>query len=439
METGSDQEGAEAGVSRSPAVASPSTSPSSKRTRVAAPAGPDGQGREPDSADRALTASTAPPSMTVITSTSVSQKPASADGALTTPTAPPSMTITTSTSVTLATATSTAAVAPVAPPWGGIEGAAISSRERNRAAVMSSRELMESVLRFIAGGSREARENVGRAAAVCRVWREAAYGEEVWGRMAAEVLPVLGAGARGLGRDGREYVVEFGRCLMERRVIFAETWWEGLRLHIEVWDEGDGLRMLSVEGRLGLEKSDHYISLGVTGEDRCEVVGPAFSAASRDPEGQWFDDIEDYLSRPAGDEIPSRLCTRAVVRDVRSGRRALLWESGRSHAWTSFDEDLADDGPLAPFLPTRSMYVGTHVATDRNILSPPCGDAAFEMWTSLYVRPEAGQVGATERARLYRFVGGDEERYGQHDSIARIYMRTDDSAALGRFVWSLLS
>jgi hypothetical protein len=65
---------------------------------------------------------------------------------------------------------------------------------------------------------REAREDVGRAAAVCRVWREAAYGEEVWGRMAGEVLPVLGAGGWGMGREGRGYVVEVGLCLLERRV-----------------------------------------------------------------------------------------------------------------------------------------------------------------------------------------------------------------------------
>jgi hypothetical protein len=128
---GGGGEGAEAGVSRSAAAAaaaaealpSPSPSPPSKRTRVAAPAAPQAQG--------------------------LGQEQASSDRAPATTTATASM------------------------------------RGRSRAAVVSSRELMERVLAFVAGGSREAREDVGRAAVVCRVWREAAYGEQVWGRMAS--------------------------------------------------------------------------------------------------------------------------------------------------------------------------------------------------------------------------------------------------------------
>jgi hypothetical protein len=45
--------------------------------------------------------------------------------------------------------------------------------------VLSSPELMERVLGFLAGASREAREDVGRAALVCQLWRDAALGEDV--------------------------------------------------------------------------------------------------------------------------------------------------------------------------------------------------------------------------------------------------------------------
>jgi hypothetical protein len=173
-----------------------------------------------------------------------------------------------------------AAPVPALPPSKGT-----SARMFMRAAAAaagSTRELVERVLGFLAGGSRGARGDVGRAASVCRLWRDVAYGEEVWGRMAAEVLPLHGA-----GRDGRRYVAEYGRCVAERRVWRKLDWWEGLRLHTEVWDARDNLRILSVEGRLKVDEGvydDQLVLLKIEGSDRREVVGAAFSVASRDPE-----------------------------------------------------------------------------------------------------------------------------------------------------------
>jgi hypothetical protein len=51
-----------------------------------------------------------------------------------------------------------------------------------RQEVVSSPELMERVLGFLAGGSRAARADVGRAALVCRLWRDVATGPEMWAR-----------------------------------------------------------------------------------------------------------------------------------------------------------------------------------------------------------------------------------------------------------------
>jgi hypothetical protein len=74
------------------------------------------------------------------------------------------------------------------------------------------------------------------------------------------------------------YMVEQGRCIFHRRMWFGETWWEGLRLHFEVWDDWDGFLMLSAEGTMGVvaDVDEGVTYLRLTGSDRCEVRAMVF-------------------------------------------------------------------------------------------------------------------------------------------------------------------
>jgi hypothetical protein len=113
--------------------------------------------------------------------------------------------------------------------------------------------------------------------------------------------------------------------------------------------------------------------------------------------------------------MPSELCARVVVRDVRSGRRAVLWESGKGQ-WEG--DELPPDSPRAPLLPQDSLLV--FPVNTQPIVYPPCGtgEEAVKMTFGFHVRPEAGQEGVPARDKLWRLAGGDAEHYGQHDSFA---------------------
>jgi hypothetical protein len=168
-------------------------------------------------------------------------------------------------------------------------------------------------------------------------------------------------------------------------------------------------------------------------------VGPAFSAASRDPEHHRFASISQYFCRAHEEGLPAVLSARAVVRDVRSGRRALLWESGKGHRWGA--GPLLPNNPFAPFLPQSSINVGSHADGIRAVAYPPfrSGEEAVKMGFNFYVGSEAGQEGVPARDKLWRLAGADAERYGEHNSFVFMYLKTNDSGLIGQFMWSLLN
>jgi hypothetical protein len=188
----------------------------------------------------------------------------------------------------------------------------ITARHASRTAMVSSPELLEHVFTFLAGGKTRERRDLGHAALVCRSWRDAALGEELWGRVASEVMPAMRPRVSEVG--ARRCVVERGLCHRDKRAWVGHRCWFGVRLQVEVWDNLD---------ETCLPAHPHMLSLA--GTDRVEVVCPAFSAASRDPVRRRFASINDYFRR-GPDTVEKGVLTRVYVKDERRGRQALLWE-----------------------------------------------------------------------------------------------------------------
>jgi hypothetical protein len=192
--------------------------------------------------------------------------------------------------------------------------------------------LLQHAASFLAGPDRPSRHTLGRMRRVCRVWAGVCGGEALWRPIAEALVPMLGTAeggevVRGRGEGFGAWLREYGRSIVERRVIFAHTWLDRLELHMEVWDERDGLRILSVLGHV--EFDDDTTSIKMTREPTCCHVSPPFSAASRSTEGHPYDSIVQYLLDGHHDLSPTDLRVRVSVWDRLTGRAGVLWESGK--------------------------------------------------------------------------------------------------------------
>jgi hypothetical protein len=272
----------------------------------------------------------------------------------------------------------------------------ITARHASRTAVVSSPELLEHVLSFLAGRKVEAREDLGRAALACRSWRDVAVGEEVWGRVASEVMPAMRGRVSEVG--ARRCMMERGLCHRDRRALVALRWKWDFRLQVEVWDRLDGLRLLSAEGEVDLW--DHPHVLLFTGAARVEVVCPAFSAASRDPVQRRFASIGDYFRRGPG-TVEDGICLRVYVRDERTGRQALLWDVGHEEEFRC--EDVPAEDPMRPHLPEGSLLVREEGYMP--IRSPALPGQDLHAYVGFYICPEAGQEGVAEVDKIWRGAG----------------------------------
>jgi hypothetical protein len=221
----------------------------------------------------------------------------------------------------------------------------------------------------------------------------------------------------------RQCVLERGQCDRNKRAWVGDTWAGALQLQVEVWDGLDDTCMLSAEGPMGVSGHPHVLRL--VSADRCEVVGPAFSAASRDPVQRRFASIDDYFRRRP-DTDDTAFVIKVYVRDEQRGRQALLWSSGDEAEFQC--EDVHPLDPLRLHLPEGSRLV--EQAHDLPIYSPALPGHAVHASVSFYLCPEAGQEGVAEADKLWRMAGGDEDNYDEQDSFFNICFDEDVSEDL---------
>jgi hypothetical protein len=212
--------------------------------------------------------------------------------------------------------------------------------------------------------------------------------------------------------------------------VLENRWGEDLRLQVEVLDVLDEFVLFSGEGQMRLSRSP--LSIRICGADRCEYVGPAFSAASRDPVQRRFANIDDYFEREA-DTNDQGFMIRVYVRDERTGRQAVLWD-GYYEGGELMCVNVAQDELRRPHLPEGSRYVTPEEYFD--LYSPLLPGRGLGASVGFHVRPEPDQEGVAEADKMWRVAGGDEDNYEEHASFFRLdfddHVTEDQLASLTR-------
>jgi hypothetical protein len=205
------------------------------------------------------------------------------------------------------------------------------------------------------------------------------------------MLPVLWEEEK--AASSRDRVVRYGRFLEGQRENLEwegrdEEWLEGVEGHVEVFDRMDGFQMLSMRGPVTVEdgggESVEIVFRG--GCPQMQQSSAAFSAASRDPLGR-FGSLRQYLERGYQEEYPCCLCIRVTLRDMRTGKMAVVWEvkEGRGNFYNYVRDD------------------ERYGLTDARRCPTAIGRLVGRTHADFYMRPVAGQGEAVSmQDRLYR-------------------------------------
>lgn len=138
------------------------------------------------------------------------------------------------------------------------------------------------------------------------------------------------------------YIRDYGRSVLMSRQLSLysnnnssskKSLEQRLRLGCEIWDSHDGMVFFSGSGPLKIIPYEKTVLLRLGGVERKEVLGPAFSALSRDPKNQRYHSMSDFFrhvhymkSKRVGGG-GSAVCIRVTVTCEETGRMSVLWDT----------------------------------------------------------------------------------------------------------------
>lgn len=191
----------------------------------------------------------------------------------------------------------------------------------------------------------------------------------------------------------------------------------------------------------------HTIDLRIAAGPRLEVGGPAFSAVSKDPERRRYASISEYLTGRPGDAAGGainlmaldqpRLIVRATVRELRTGRRALLWDECSSSSIVRTVQE-----PSVRWrqrLPEGSLAVSTPASQRQLLTCPSYHGPSLKGSSYFFCSPLEGQAeDVAPEERRYRLAVMGEDRMEAHSAPCGVTLATGDEALVARYVRSVL-
>lgn len=304
-----------------------------------------------------------------------------------------------------------------------------SSKDKRRyegpvAQVLMEDSLLGCIFGFLRRNTARQRVKVlGQLGLVCRTWREVACWEKRWwAGIRQTVMPFMGRGVR-RGKGNRACLMQYGRMLVEERRVWGfDNWTDGLELHFEVFDHGDGMQLLSAGGTpIFCSRGEEDYELQLRNDASLYSGVPVrFS-----PKDRGCEDIVDFTQHTWLHDNEPGLCVRVTMSDRRTGRRVLLWEEGKG---TNREPETEPDDEG-----TFSIVSQWNVVVQS---TPP--HLNLECSTGIAFWSELDEEGMAEEDKLYSLSAGPGE-YTDGEGHLRLIFRGDDVLRVPSWIRSLLA